>query len=171
MCWWSRQDQWTLFVTRLQQLEGLTHNSLSMAPKEAPEALSHLAAAIQKGLRLQEWRPTQLPVIKALLPTLSRTWSFGNAGGILYISCFFVNFCSCYGPLFVPLFQSWWLVRLLSVQVLTSGVSYCRWAWLQCSLASLWYLHGSSYGRTSPLHNFECRGSCWFVLLNPFAIM
>jgi hypothetical protein len=52
-----------------------------MAPKEAPETFGHLAAAIQQGLR-QEWRPTQLPVIRSLLSTSSRTSSFGNGSGL-----------------------------------------------------------------------------------------
>ncbi len=52
-----------------------------MAPKEAPETLGHLAAAIQQGLR-QEWRPNQLPVIQSLLSISSRTSSFGNGSGL-----------------------------------------------------------------------------------------
>lgn len=73
-------------------LEALTRDPLSMAPKEAPEALGQLAAAIQQGLRA-EWRPTQLPVIRSLLATCSRTWSFGNAG---------MPFVSPYYELFQP---------------------------------------------------------------------
>jgi hypothetical protein len=68
-------------VQRLQLLESLTNDSSSMAPKEAMEALGQLAKAIQQGLR-QEWRPTQMPVIRSLLPSSSRSWSFGNAGSV-----------------------------------------------------------------------------------------
>lgn len=75
------QDQWALFVQRLQMVESLTNDPSSMAPKETVEALGLLANAIQQGLR-PEWRPSQLPVIRSLLPTHSRSWSFGNAGGL-----------------------------------------------------------------------------------------
>lgn len=60
-------------------VESLTNDPSSMAPKETVEALGLLANAIQQGLR-PEWRPSQLPVIRSLLPTHSRSWSFGNAG-------------------------------------------------------------------------------------------
>lgn len=72
-------------MQRLQLLESLTNDSVSMAPKEAMEALGLLAKAIQQGLR-QEWRPTQMPVIRSLLPSSSRSWSFGNAGSFFLSS-------------------------------------------------------------------------------------
>lgn len=81
MPWWSRPEQWGKFAQKLHLLEALTRDPLSMAPKEAPKTLGHLAAAIQQGLR-QEWRPTQLPVIRSLLSTSSRTSSFGNGSGL-----------------------------------------------------------------------------------------
>uniref|UniRef100_A0A7I4DT41 Mediator of RNA polymerase II transcription subunit 33A n=1 Tax=Physcomitrium patens TaxID=3218 RepID=A0A7I4DT41_PHYPA len=79
------QDQWTLFVQRLQLLESLTNDPSSKAPKEAMDALGQLANAIQQGLH-QEWRSSQMPVIHALLPSSCRSSSFGNAGGLGYSS-------------------------------------------------------------------------------------
>lgn len=72
-------------MQRLQLLESLTNDYSSMAPKEAMEALGLLATAIQQGLR-QEWRPTQMPVIKALLPASARSCSFSNAGTVSWKS-------------------------------------------------------------------------------------
>lgn len=62
-------------------MESLTNDPSSMAPKEAKEALGQLATAIQQGLR-QEWRPTQMPVIKALLPASARSPSHANPGRV-----------------------------------------------------------------------------------------
>ncbi|CAM6087116.1 unnamed protein product [Calypogeia fissa] len=74
-------DQWSVFARTLHTLELLTRNKLSSVPKEAPEALGNLAAAIQQGL-YREWRPTQLPVIQALMDSGSRTSSFGDGWGV-----------------------------------------------------------------------------------------
>ncbi|BBM97921.1 hypothetical protein MPTK1_1g09470 [Marchantia polymorpha subsp. ruderalis] len=74
-------EQWSSFARCLHNLEALTLNPISSSPKEAPDALANLANAITQGLH-REWKPTQLPVIQAMLDSGSRSASFGNTWGI-----------------------------------------------------------------------------------------
>lgn len=76
-----RPEQWSSFARCLHNLEALTLNPISSSPKEAPDALANLANAITQGLH-REWKPTQLPVIQAMLDSGSRSASFGNTWGI-----------------------------------------------------------------------------------------
>jgi hypothetical protein len=114
-------------VQRLQLLESLTNDPSSMAPKEAMEALGQLASAIQQGLR-QEWRPTQMPVIRSLLTSSSRACSFAPAGSV---SCQALFLQGCHSLVFrlasfmsPPVISHSWDMLVIYGKVDTCGWEY-----------------------------------------------